>query len=136
METIRSRSGTWKFSEGRTFLAWTSGDIREGKFVYFWADPTGDEEDSVWYSVYPEGGAAKDWVEMLPATEVFAKTGHEPEEPDEEEDDQVVGGAEMLPAGLYHLDLKTVLDGEALGLVGVTFRVAGTDDPENGSQIK
>lgn len=138
MRVMRSKSGSWEFSEGGTLLAWTNGDIREGKYVYFWAwaDPSGDEEDSIWYRVYPDGGPPGDWVEMLPAERVYAKTGYEPEEHDEDDEDQIVGGAEVLPAGLYRLDLQTVLDGEPLRLEGITFRVAGRDDPTSGWQIK
>jgi hypothetical protein len=135
METIHSDRGEWHVPDRLHVTAWTSGDIREDKPVYFWATPDEDLASPIFYRAYPEGGEPGDWRPMRTSAEVFAETGFEDDEEDDEED-LTIGAAEILPVGIYRLELKVDLHGEPVLLTGVRFEVASRAAPKGGGQIR
>ncbi len=135
MREVWSKSGDWRLSGEIVLLGWTSGQNFDDRYTYFWADACRDVHEPVWYRLYPQGEEPGHWVPMLPKEKVFLKTGYVDDEP-HKFDTPKVGGAEILPAGTYHLDFRTTLDGETLLLRGVMFRVTTRDEPRGGWQIK
>jgi hypothetical protein len=140
-----SESGQWDLPDGRSFRGWSSGNGQEGKYSYFWFSPDDSQgrQPEVWYRTYPVGRSESRWEIMVSSDEVFAKTGHVSGS-DDDSVAPVLGGAEKLEVGTYHLDFRVVMDGEPLLLRGVTFQVGswqirpgmttmtevGEDDPD------
>ncbi len=88
------------------------------------------------YRAYPrDDEQAESWRPMETSEEDFAKTGFEDDEEDDEED-PTVGAAEILPAGIYRLDLKVDLSGEPVLFTGIRFEVAPRAAPKGGWQIR
>lgn len=134
MEAIHSAMGGWHVPDRLAVTAWTSGDIREDKPVYFWASPDENVAGSILYRAYRQGGEPGEWRPMEAPQEVFARTGFEDDEEDDEED-MTVGAAEILTAGTYRLDLKVDLRGEPVLLTGIRFEVTSRAARKGGWQI-
>jgi len=124
MQVLESESGHWDLPHGAKLWCWLSGNRQAGRPLYVWVDWESDRGDctAVSFRAYPTQGEASPWKRMVPAAQVFLETGYVPRSRDEVEGEEL-GGALVLPAGTYQLDLSMRVRGEPLVLRGMTFRV-------------
>jgi len=132
--TLESPTGRWE-GPGFSLTAWTSGDMRETKFVYVWAECSLERVWPVEYRILRDGVEAVPWTAMADSARVFAKTGFV-DEGGSPADTDPLGGAERLRAGVYELELRFSWNDHPYRFTGVRFEVAAQSAEHGGWMLR
>ena len=131
MPVVELDDGYWR-EHGCYLHLWASGNCCAGKYVYVWADWSTKTESRLSYRILQNAAEVVPWTLFVDVEAVFAKTKFVQEEDSWYDSVAPIGGAELLPEGIYRLEVRTLLGQQEYVFNGPSI-VVGPEDELLGS---